>query len=235
MPARARAVKVRRTFERPVDELNLVSFGGRTTVMALPDHGGLHVLVDEHTTVPVPAGSNAAIKAAEPVAGMIVGAGPIADVDVLRQGRAAGTQRAARRPSWAHIRAATRSAMSASGIGSAPGCWATLARPNQIPDDADQLTFVDPGIPRVRRAGCRVRLLRDDRPLRPSIVAVTAWMSPAEVTTIGPIAEDACTPIRSPHAISDDAQQCWISDAEVVESPFTAFTSLRRPNTSPPG
>ena len=45
------------------------------------------------------------------------------------------------------------------------------------------------------------------------------------VKAIASIQEPAWTPIRYPNAIYDDEQQRWISDAEVAEVPFTAFTS----------
>ena len=45
--------------------------------------------------------------------------------------------------------------------------------------------------------------------------------------TIAAIPEDAWTPIRYPQAIFDQAEQRWISDAEVAEIPFTAFRTHR--------
>ncbi|MHB1596103.1 MAG: hypothetical protein ACYCO9_12645 [Streptosporangiaceae bacterium] len=39
------------------------------------------------------------------------------------------------------------------------------------------------------------------------------------------IGEDAWTPIRYPDAIWDDLAGGWVSDAEVAEVPYTAFTS----------
>jgi hypothetical protein len=58
--------------------------------------------------------------------------------------------------------------------------------------------------------------------------SITARMNPAVRRAIGAIAEDAWTPIRYPQAIWDDEGQCWISDAEVAEIGFTAFTSRRK-------
>jgi hypothetical protein len=58
--------------------------------------------------------------------------------------------------------------------------------------------------------------------------SVTARMTPTVKTAIGGIAEDAWTPIRYPEAIWDDDERRWISDAEVAEVPFTAFTGRRR-------
>jgi Transposase DDE domain group 1 len=43
----------------------------------------------------------------------------------------------------------------------------------------------------------------------------------AAITTIG---EDAWQPIRYPRAIWDDQLGCWVSDAEVAETRYTAFT-----------
>jgi hypothetical protein len=45
---------------------------------------------------------------------------------------------------------------------------------------------------------------------------------------LGVLRQDAWTPIRYPHAVWDDEGQCWISDAEVAQIGFTAFTSRRK-------
>ena len=42
---------------------------------------------------------------------------------------------------------------------------------------------------------------------------------------IAAIPEDAWTPIEYPQAIWDDQLGCWVSDAEVAETGYTAFTS----------
>jgi hypothetical protein len=44
---------------------------------------------------------------------------------------------------------------------------------------------------------------------------------------IAAIGEDAWTPIRYPRAIWDDQLGCWVSDAEVAEIEYTAFTSKK--------
>src|SRR4051812_41082649 len=59
--------------------------------------------------------------------------------------------------------------------------------------------------------------------------SITARMNPAVQRAIAAIGEDAWIPIRYPRAVWDDEGQCWISDAEVAEIEFTAFTS--RPKT----
>src|SRR3982751_5357738 len=58
--------------------------------------------------------------------------------------------------------------------------------------------------------------------------SITARMNPAVRRAIGAIGEDAWIPIRYPQAVWDEEGQCWISDAEVAEIGFTAFTSRRR-------
>jgi hypothetical protein len=49
---------------------------------------------------------------------------------------------------------------------------------------------------------------------------------------IAAISDDAWTPIRYPEAIWDDQAQCWISDAEVAETTYTAFAGTRQALTT---
>jgi hypothetical protein len=58
--------------------------------------------------------------------------------------------------------------------------------------------------------------------------SITARMDAAVRKAIASTGEDAWTPIRYPQAVWDDEEQCWISDAEVAEVAFTAFTSRRK-------
>ena len=55
--------------------------------------------------------------------------------------------------------------------------------------------------------------------------SVTVRMDSRVRSAIAGIGEDAWTPIRYPKAIWDEDQRRWISDAEVAEVPYTAFTS----------
>ena len=59
--------------------------------------------------------------------------------------------------------------------------------------------------------------------------SVTAKMLAPVRAAIAGIDETAWTPISYPHAVFDDTENRWVSDAEVAETPFTAFTSRRRP------
>lgn len=58
--------------------------------------------------------------------------------------------------------------------------------------------------------------------------SVTARMTPAVAAAIAAIPDTAWTAIRYPNAVWDDDEQRWISDAEVAEIGFTAFTGRRR-------
>ena len=57
--------------------------------------------------------------------------------------------------------------------------------------------------------------------------SVTARMDPAVTRAITQIPDTAWVGITYPHAIYDEEEQRWISDAEVAETSFTAFTSRR--------
>ena len=57
--------------------------------------------------------------------------------------------------------------------------------------------------------------------------SITARMDRAVQAAIGSIDDNAWTPIKYPNAIWEEATQEWISDAEVAETPYTAFTSRR--------
>jgi Transposase DDE domain group 1 len=57
--------------------------------------------------------------------------------------------------------------------------------------------------------------------------SVTVPMNSSIRAAIAAISEDAWTPIRYPRAIWDDQLQAWISDAEVAEIEYTAFTSKK--------
>jgi hypothetical protein len=54
--------------------------------------------------------------------------------------------------------------------------------------------------------------------------SVTVPVNPHVTAAIAAIGEDAWQPIRYPRAIWDDQLGCWISDAEVAETRYTAFT-----------
>ena len=57
--------------------------------------------------------------------------------------------------------------------------------------------------------------------------SVTVPMNSSIRAAIAAIGGDAWTPIRYPRAIWDDQLDAWISDAEVAEAEYTAFTSTK--------
>jgi len=58
--------------------------------------------------------------------------------------------------------------------------------------------------------------------------SVTVPKNSSILAAIARIPQDAWTPIEYPQAIWDDQLECWISDAEVAEVPYTAFTSKKK-------
>jgi hypothetical protein len=57
--------------------------------------------------------------------------------------------------------------------------------------------------------------------------SATVQMNPHVAAAIAGIGEDAWTPIQYPRALWDDRLRAWVSDAEVAEVPYTAFTSKK--------
>ncbi len=93
----------------------------------------------------------------------------------------------------------------AAGTARAAGCTGTLVV------RMDSAFYGAPAVRAARRAG--------------AFFSVTVRIDPKVTAAIAAIAEDAWTPIRYPRAIWDDQLGCWISDAQVAEVKYTAFTS----------
>src|SRR3954452_1796212 len=68
------------------DDPNLVSSAGLVPVLALADRAGLRQLADARLSVPTDRGSNAGLKVASLVGGMLAGADSIDDMALLRHG-----------------------------------------------------------------------------------------------------------------------------------------------------
>lgn len=97
--------------------------------------------------------------------------------------------------------------------------------------------FIADAIAAARRAGAagQLRVRADSAYYNAGVIAairaggaqfsVTARLDPAVQRAIAAIDEDSWVPIRYPQAIFDDEQQRWISDAQVAETTYTAFTS----------
>jgi Transposase DDE domain group 1 len=107
----------------------------------------------------------------------------------------------------ASSRGAASFATEAVGTARATGCTGTLVA------RADSAFYSASFTGAVRAAG--------------AFFSVTVQMNPHVRAAIAGIGEDAWTPIRYPQAIWDDQLGCWISDAEVAEVPYTAFTSKK--------
>ncbi len=89
----------------------------------------------------------------------------------------------------------------------AAGCTGTLVV------RMDSAFYGAPAVQAARRAG--------------GYFSVTVRMDPKVRAAIAAISQDAWTPIRYPRAIFDDQLGCWVSDAQVAEVTYTAFTSRK--------
>ena len=298
-------MRVCHNFSADFDDANLVASAGLVPVMALAHKAGLHALVDEHVTVPDSAGAYADVKIASLVAGMVVGADSIQDMDLVRHGAMDKIFTESRAPTTlgTHLRAYT--------FGHVRQLDAVASRflvnlTKQVPgllDGADQVAYLDvddtvratygyakqgsgygynkvkglnvqlavlstptvapviagtrlrkgnaasahgaarwiaEGLATAKRAGATgMNTVRADSAYYNHDVlaaagtggaqfSITARMDPAVVAAISRIPEDAWVGIQYPHAIWEEAEGRWVSDAEVAEISYTAFTSRKK-------
>ena len=294
-------MRVCHSFDPVFDDPNLIAYGGLPAVMRLAEQAGLYDLVDEHVTVPGTAGANTSAKVSAIIAGLVVGADSISDLDVLRHGGMGRVFTGLRAPTTlgTHLRA-YRFGHVRQLDAVAARLLARLAAVSPILAGAEQVTYLDVddtirethgyhkqgaayGYSKVKGLNAQVSILStplsapviaatrlrkgnidsghgaarliadslatlrrattpgmiivraDSAYFRHDVVAaahaggakfsVTARLNKAATRAIAGIDEQAWTPIRYPNAVFDDEQQRWISDAEVAEVPFTAFTS----------
>ena len=107
----------------------------------------------------------------------------------------------------ASARGAASFAAASVGTARATGCTGTLVV------RADSAFYSAAFTGAVRRAG--------------AFFSVTVRMDPKVKAAIAAIPETAWTPVRYPRAVWDDQLRCWVSDAEVAEVEYTAFTSKK--------
>jgi hypothetical protein len=283
------------------DDPNLVSCAGLAPTLALAQRAGLADLVAEHLTLKAEGGANAHLKVPALVAGMVVGADSIDDMDVLRHGGMGRLFTGVRAPStlgtflrtfsFGHVRqldavaarflaalaknapilpgadqacyldiddtikATHGYAKQGAGYGytgvkglnallaivstptSAPVVAATRLRRGGTNSARGAAKFVSDALVTAKACGGSglVTVRADSAYYSHDVVAaarrngarfsVTARMNPTVATAISGIPESAWTPIRYPSAIWDEDEQRLVSDAEVAEIPFTAFTS----------
>src|SRR5450830_391558 len=236
------------------DDPNLVSVAGLVPVLALARRAGLHDLAAEHLSVPGPAGANSRVKVTALVAGMVAGADSIEDMDLLRHGGMGRLFTGVRAPTTlgTHLRAYTfghvrqLDAVAARFLAGLATRSPLLAGVGQVAyldiDDTIRETHgyqkqgVGYGYSKVK--GLNAVIATICTPVAAPVIAaarrggarfsVTARMDPAVTRAITTISDDAWVTIKYPNAIWDDEQQRWISDAQVAEVPFTAFTSRRK-------
>ena len=123
---------------------------------------------------------------------------------------------------------------------SAPVIAATRLRGGSAASARAAASLVTEAIVTARRCGCTGQVAaRLDSGYYNSLVirairkagaffSVTVAMNPHVKAAISTIPGDAWTPIRYPRAIWDDQAGGWVSDAEVAEITYTAFTSKKK-------
>jgi hypothetical protein len=104
-------------------------------------------------------------------------------------------------------RGAARFAAGAIGTARAAGCTGLIVV------RADSAYYSAAFCHAVRRAGARF--------------SVTVNMDPKIAAAVAAIPETAWIPIQYPRAIWDDQLRRWVSDAQVAETGYTAFTSKK--------
>jgi Transposase DDE domain group 1 len=115
--------------------------------------------------------------------------------------------------SAASARGAASFITEAVGVARQAGCSATIVV------RMDSAYYGSPAVHAVRRAG--------------AFFAVTAQLNTSVRAAIAAIAATAWTPIAYPRALWDDQLRCWVSDAEVAEVEYTAFTAHPRRGKAP--
>jgi Transposase DDE domain group 1 len=283
------------------DDPNLVSCAGLAPTLALAQRAGLADLVAEHLSLKAEGSANAHLKVPALVAGMVVGADSIDDMDVLRHGGMGRLFTGIRAPStlgtflrtfsFGHLRqldaVATRFltalaknapilpgadqacyldiddtikathgyAKQGAGYGytgvkglnallaivstplSAPVVAATRLRRGGTNSARGAAKLVSDALVTTKACGGRglITVRADSAYYGHDMIAaarrggarfsITARMNPTVAKAISGIKESAWIPIHYPNAIWDEDEQRLVSDAEVAEVPFTAFTS----------
>ena len=283
------------------DDPNLVSCAGLAPTLALAQRAGLAKLVAEHLTLKAEGSANAHLKVPGLVAGMVVGADSIDDMDVLRHGGMGRLFTGVRAPSTLGIFLRTFTFGHVRQLDTVAARFLTeLAKNAPILPGADQACYLDiddtikathgyakqgagygytkvkglnallaivstptsapvVAATRLRRGGTNsargaaklvsdalvttkacggsglVTVRADSAYYTHDVVAaarrggarfsITARMNRTVATAISGIKESAWIPIHYPNAIWDEDEQRLVSDAEVAEVPFTAFTS----------
>jgi Transposase DDE domain group 1 len=126
----------------------------------------------------------------------------------------------------------------------APVIAATRLRGGNAASARGAATFAADAVAAARATGCTGRLVvRADSAFYSAaftgaaraagaFFSVTVQMNPHVAAAIAAIPQAAWAPIQYPRAIWDDQVRAWVSDAEVAEIRYTAFTSTKRPLTA---
>lgn len=123
--------------------------------------------------------------------------------------------------------------------GMAPVIAAARLRRGNVASAHGTTKIVGEAVATARAAGARTVVVRADSGYYGAALAssarkadarfsVTVRSNPSVRAAITSISEDAWVPIAYPHALWDEADQRWISDAQVAEVDYVAFTGRRK-------
>jgi hypothetical protein len=127
----------------------------------------------------------------------------------------------------------------------APVIAATRLRGGSAGSARGAASFITEAIGTAREAGCSATIVvRMDSAYYSSaamqavrragaVFSVTAQLNASVKAAIAAIPATAWTPIAYPRALWDDQLRCWVSDAEVAEVTYTAFTAHPRGGPAP--
>lgn len=296
---------VRAAVSAVFDDQNLVSLSGLVPVMRLAEAAGLRELARERLTIPTDKGANAGSKVAALVAGMVVGADSIDDMNVLRHGgmrslfsgvyapstlgsflraftfghvrqldatasrllanltslaplfggpgtvfvdvddsviEVHGHQKQAAGFGYTHVRGLNALIATATSEATAPVIVASRLRRGRVNSPRGAGSFIAEAVSTVKRlpgttgrrvlvradSGFYTRALVSTALRNGAHVSVTVKNGPSVRAAIDAIDEAAWTRIEYPNAIYDPDTEELISDAEVAEIDFVAFTGDRR-------
>ena len=200
------------------DEPNLMSSAGLVPVLQVAERAGLHALVKDHLHLAEAGGVNGHLKVPALVAGMVAGADSIEDMDLLRPG--------AMRRLFTGIRASSTlgTFLRSFTFGHVRQLDAVAARLRKGSTNSARgaARFVADALVTLNKIGASgVLVLRADSAYDGhDVIAATLRQGACSSITAR---QD--TAVRTAIASIDEDTARWISDAEVAEIDYTAFTS----------
>ncbi len=172
-----------------------------------------------------------------PYSGLARGSSAVPDTDICSRRATYGYAKQGAGHGYTGVKGLNALLATASSPGSAPLIVATRLRKGSAGSARGAARLVADAIKTTRACGAQSRLVlrADSAYYGHDVIAaahrhhahfsITARKNQAVTAAIASIGDTAWTPIRYPRAVFDEQLGQWVSDAEVAEIPFTAFTS----------